>query len=114
MNSHEVDRDTAKTLYNSMLNDYKRNPTDARTFFKSCGYTKEQVDKIIAITSKEKGSFYRAMTQKEEAIIKKFRYENKLDETSVRLHDALLIYNEPKNRNLITSVDNCLFDVKVL
>jgi hypothetical protein len=114
MNSHEVDRDTAKTLYNSMLNDYKRNPTDARTFFKSCGYTKEQVDKIIAITSKEKGSFYRAMTQKEEAIIKKFRYENKLDETSVRLHDALLIYNEPKNRNLITSIDNCLFDVKVL
>jgi hypothetical protein len=114
MNSHEVDRDTAKTLYNSMLNDYKRNPTDAKAFFRSCGYTKEQVDKIIAVTSKEKGSFYRAMTQMEEAILKKFKYENKLDETSVRLHDALLIYNEPKNRNLITRIDNCLFDVKVL
>jgi len=114
MKNESVDRSQAKTLYNTMLNDYKRDPKDAKAFLKNCGYSKEQVENILSITSKEKGSFYRAMTIKEENIIHAFKDINKLDETAVRLHDAILIFDIPKNQNLVKKIGKCEFDIKVI
>ena len=114
MKNESVDRSQAKTLYNTMLNDYKRDPKDAKAFLKNCGYSKEQVENILSITSNEKGSFYRAMTIKEENIIHAFKDINKLDETAVRLHDAILIFDIPKNQNLVKKIGKCEFDIKVI
>jgi hypothetical protein len=110
----KVNRSQAKKLYNSMLNDYKRNPIEARNFFRICGYTNDQIKEIINLTSKEKGAFYREMTKKEEQAIKNFKDWNDLDETAIRLHDAIIIPNLPKHQNLQSSIGNCEFDIRVL
>lgn len=114
MKSEDIDRSQAKTRYNSMLNDYKRSPKEARNFFKSCGYTKEQVERILEITTKEKGSFYREMTKKEDIVIRDFKELNRLNESAIRLHDAIFIPNLPKYRNLTTRIGKVEFEIKVI
>ena len=110
----KVDRNQAKKLYNSMLNDYRRNPIEARAFFRLCGYNNEQIKEILKLTSKEKGSFYREMTKKEEQVIKNFKDWNELDETAIRLHDAIFLLNLPRHQNLHTKIGNVEFEVKPL
>lgn len=110
----KVDRNQAKKLYNSMLNDYRRNTIEARAFFRICGYNNDQIQEILKLTSKEKGAFYREMTKKEEQVIKNFKDWNKLDETAIRLHDAIFVLNLPKHQNLQTKIGNVEFEVKVL
>ena len=114
MKNKKVDRSQAKTLYNSMLNDYRRNTIEARAFFRICGYSKEQIQKIIQITSKEKGGFYREMTKKEEQVIKDFKEWNRLDENAVRLHDAIFLPNLTKYQNLHSKIGNCVFEIKLI
>ncbi len=112
MKNKKVDRSQAKTLYNSMLNDYRRNTIEARAFFRICGYSNEQIQKIIQITSKEKGGFYREMTKKEEQVIKDFKEWNRLDENAIRLHDAIFLPNLPMYQNLHSKIGNCEFEIK--
>lgn len=112
MKKKKVDRSQAKTLYNSMLNDYRRNTIKARAFFRICGYTNEQIKQILNITSKEKGGFYREMTKKEEQVIKDFKDLNRLDENAIRLHDAIFLPNLPKYQNLNSKIGDCKFEIK--
>ena len=112
MKNKKVDRSQAKTLYNSMLNDYRRNPIEAREFFRVCGYTKDQIKEILKLTSKEKGGFYREMTKNEEQVIKDFKVLNRLDENAIRLHDAIFLPNLPKYQNLQSKFGNCEFEIK--
>jgi hypothetical protein len=95
-----------------MLNDYRRNTIEARAFFRICGYSNEQIQKIIQITSKEKGGFYREMTKKEEQVIKDFKEWNRLDENAIRLHDAIFLPNLPMYQNLHSKIGNCVFEIK--
>jgi hypothetical protein len=97
-----------------MLNDNKRSAHEAKAFFKACGYTKEQVTKIIALTLKEKGSFYKTMTKMEDNLIEEFKYINRLDYTAVRLHDAIIIYNTPEFQNLTSVIGKYEFEIKVI
>jgi hypothetical protein len=114
MKKYTIGRDSAKTQYNMMLNDYNRNILEAKKFFRDCGYTEEQVTEIVKLTSKEKGSFYRKMTIMEDNLIDKFKHINRLDHTAVRLHDAVIMYNTPDNQNLTTEIDNYKFELKKL
>lgn len=107
-----IDRSKAKKLYNMMLNDHTRNPIDAKKFFKSCGYTDKQISKVLDLTLKERGSFYRRMTQMEDQLIYDFKTINGLDNNVVRLHDAMLMLNLPKNRNLLTDIGSFKFEYK--
>jgi hypothetical protein len=97
-----------------MLNDYRRNTIEARAFFRLCGYNNEQIKEILKLTSKEKGSFYREMTKKEEQVIKNFKDWNELDETAIRLHDAIFLLNLPRHQNLHKKIGNVEFEVKPL
>lgn len=114
MTQKNIDRNKAKKLYNMMLNDHTRNPLDARTFFKSCGYNNEQVTKIMDLTLKERGSFYKRMTKMEDNLIYDFKTRNRLDNNVIRLHDAILVYNLPTSRNLITDIGRYNFEQKTL
>ena len=114
MKKDGIERSLAKTRFNSMLNDFNRSHREARDFFKACGYTKEQVDKIVSLTTKEKGSFYREMTKMEDKVILEFKEMNRLDETAIRLHDAILIPNLPTFQNLNTKIGKCEFEIKVI
>lgn len=109
---YNIDRDSAKTQYNMMLNDSNRNILEARRFFTACGYTNEQVTEIVRLTTKEKGSFYRKMTNMEDNLIDKFKHINRLDHTAVRLHDAVIMYDTPDNQNLTLEIDNYKFEMK--
>jgi hypothetical protein len=111
---YTIERSDAKTWFNMMLNDNKRSAHDAKKFFKACGYTKEQVSNIIALTLKEKGSFYKIMTKMEDSLIEEFKYINRLDYTAVRLHDAIIIYNTPEFQNLTPVIGKYEFDIKVI
>ena len=114
MTQKNIDRNKAKKLYNMMLNDHTRNPLDARTFFKSCGYNNEQVTKIMDLTLKKRGSFYKRMTQMEDQLIYDFKTNNRLDNNVIRLHDAILVYNLPSKRNLYTDFGRYNFEQKIL
>jgi hypothetical protein len=111
---YTIERSEAKTWFNMMLNDNKRSTHEAKKFFKDCGYTKEQVSKIIALTLKEKGSFYKTMTKMEDNLIEEFKYINRLDYTAVRLHDAIIIYNTPEFQNLTSVIGKYEFEIKVI
>lgn len=111
---YTIERSEAKIWFNMMLNDNKRSVHDAKTFFKACGYTKEQVSKIIELTLKEKGSFYKTMTKMEDNLIEDFKYINRLDYTAVRLHDAIIIYNTPEFQNLTPVIGKYEFDIKLI
>lgn len=111
---YTIERSEAKRWFNMMLNDNKRSAHDAKKFFKACGYTKEQVSKIIELTLKEKGSFYKIMTKMEDSLIEEFKYINRLDYTAVRLHDAIIIYNTPEFQNLTPVVGGYEFDIKLI
>jgi hypothetical protein len=111
---YTIERSEAKTWFNMMLNDNKRSAHEAKAFFKACGYTKEQVTKIIALTLKEKGSFYKTMTKMEDNLIEEFKYINRLDYTAVRLHDAIIIYNTPEFQNLTSVIGKYEFEIKVI
>lgn len=111
---YTIERSEAKTWFNMMLNDNKRSAHEAKAFFKACGYTKEQVTKIIALTLKEKGSFYKTMTKMEDNLIEEFKYINRLDYTAVRLHDAIIIYNTPEFQNLTSVIGKYEFEIKAI
>lgn len=111
---YTIERSEAKTWFNMMLNDNKRSTHEAKKFFKDCGYTKEQVTKIIALTLKEKGSFYKTMTKMEDNLIEEFKYINRLDYTAVRLHDAIIIYNTPEFQNLTSVIGKYEFEIKLI
>lgn len=111
---YNIERSAAKIWYNMMLNDNKRTVHEAKTFFKDCGYTKEQVAKIIELTLKEKGCFYRTMTKMEDWCIEEFKYINRLDCTAVRLHDAIIIYNTPEFQNLTSVIGKYEFEIKLI
>lgn len=111
---YKIERSDAKTWFNMMLNDNKRSAHEAKKFFKACGYTKDQVSKIIELTLKEKGSFYKTMTKMEDNLIEEFKYINRLDYTAVRLHDAIIIYNTPEFQNLTPVIGNYEFNIKVI
>ena len=111
---YKIERSEAKIWFNMMLNDNKRSVHDAKIFFKVCGYTKDQVSKIIELTLAEKGSFYKTMTKMEDNLIEDFKYINRLDYTAVRLHDAIIIYNTPEFQNLTPVIGEYEFDIKVI
>ncbi len=111
---YTIERSEAKTWFNMMLNDNKRSPNEAKTFFKNCGYTKKQVTKIIELTLKEKGSFYKTMTKMEDNLIETFKHINRLENNVVRLHDAIIIYNTPQFQNLTSVIGNYKFDIKLI
>ncbi|WP_264511619.1 hypothetical protein [Flavobacterium sp. N1719] len=111
---YKIERSEAKIWFNMMLNDNKRTVHDAKTFFKACGYTKDQVAKIIELTLAEKGSFYKTMTKMEDNLIEDFKYINRLDYTAVRLHDAIIIYNTPEFQNLTSVIGKYEFDIKLI
>ena len=111
---YAIGRSEAKIWFNMMLNDYKRSQREAKMFFKDCGYSDEQVAKIIELTLKEKGSFYKKMTNMEDNLIEEFKYINRLDHTAVRLHDAIIIYNTPEFQNLTSVIGNYEFDITLI
>lgn len=111
---YTIERSEAKIWYNMMLNDYKRNKRETKIFFKDCGYSDEQVDKIIELTLKEKGSFYKIMTNMEDNLIEEFKHINRLDNTAVRLHDAIIMYNTPEFQNLTSEIDKYEFEITLI
>ncbi len=111
---YKIERTEAKIWFNMMLNDNRRSVHDAKTFFRACGYTKDQVSKIIELTLAEKGSFYKTMTKMEDNLIEDFKYINRLDYTAVRLHDAIIIYNTPEFQNLTPVIGKYEFDIKLI
>lgn len=111
---YKIDRGQAKTMFNMMLNDNQRIRSEAKKFFKACGYSNDEVVKIIDLTLKEKGSFYKIMTKMEDNLIEEFKHVNRLDYTALRLHDAIIIYNTPEFQNLTSVIGNYKFDIKLI
>jgi hypothetical protein len=112
--NREVDRNKAKRLYNSILNNYRVSSITARKFYRDCGYKEEHINQIIKLTTKERGGFYREMTRQEEKVIKEFKDVNELQADGLRLHDAVIFPNLPKYQNLQLKIGNCEFEVKLI
>lgn len=92
MKSNNCDRDTAKKLYNTYLNNHNFKRSKAITFYKSCGYSNAKAKELSELTSEvERGNFYRKMTEIESLVI--YSYANMFCQNinCYRLHDALLI-----------------------
>lgn len=93
-------RDEAKKRYNMMLNDNTRLPSEMRSFFTKCGYTKEQVEEIVKKITVEKGAFYKSMTKIEEEILNEFMIANNIKKDAIRCHDAAFCLATTNNKKM--------------
>ena len=111
MNKYKVERSVAKMMYNAALNDANRSRIDLTSFFKACGYTKDQINSLIDLVKVAKGSFYRSMTILEENAINTFKKLNNLNDNVVRCHDALF-WLATEDKEYINNFGNIHFDIK--
>lgn len=102
-----------KVKYNTVLNDWKMDDWKKRKFFKEIGYTPQQVNDLMLLSTNKKGDFYRQMVKLEEQYIDLFRYENYLNTNrSPRIHDGLFITYDGSDRNFKTDFGMVKFVIK--
>lgn len=100
---YQCDRDKAKVLYNTYLNNDKGRIEDVFKFFQTIGYNNKQSQKLTRMVLERKGSIYDRMTEIERLVIETYQSKlkfasnmkyNKLRDNmivpSYRLHDALI------------------------
>ena len=107
-------RDEAKILFNKNCNSGKYlSKMDALQFFKDCGYSNNQCEKILKLTHDKNVSFYSFMTAQEVIAINAFIVNNDL-KRGTRLHDAILFIDTNCNPAQLRVNDNCDFGFKEL
>lgn len=91
MKNKGIDRDEAKTLFNTYLNNHRYKKSMALKFYRDiCGYTPQQAQDLSQLTAGvESSSFFDKMTEVEDKVMSSL--ENYLKVPGVRLHDGLII-----------------------
>lgn len=117
-----ISRSDSKRLFNTALNSSKYRPMNSKKredYFKlllDCGYTFEQVEKIVnEITDSLDFKFFDWASKKERDLIERFKKVNNIN-TGSRIHDALLFLYDSnfEYSSLILNIDIFKFSFEVL
>jgi len=114
MKSKKIKRGEAKILFNKVCNSGKYKSIEyTKAFFKDCGYTSEQCEKLINLTHNENRKFISFMTEYEHEAINWFMFANDL-KRGARLHDAVLFIDNKVLPKILKVKPNCDFGIKNL
>ena len=111
--SKGLTRTEAKIFFSKFCNSGKyTSHEETIIFFKECGYTNEQSNKLICYTHNPRKKFFSFMTRYEFSAIYSFIQQNNLFRGG-RLHDSVLLIDD-KIKPVILTVDKCDFGYKEL
>jgi hypothetical protein len=114
MKSKNITRPEAKILFNKICNKGKYNSEKFTIdFFISCGYSKEQAEKLIKFTHDKDRKFVSFMFEYEALAIRHFIQQNNLNRCG-RLHDAILLIDTKVKPKALKIQPNCTFGYKAL
>ena len=104
MQAYEIDRNEAKILFNSTLNNHYLSVRQAKEVYLKAGYdAKESLILSEATANNGKGSFYRLMANQEGQIMDAFIEANFRNDRQIRLHDA--VFYEPEFTTISNAVE---------
>lgn len=100
MSKKGISRGKAKVLYNVNLNWAEQSVSDKNSFFSDCGYSPDEVSKIIYYsTQTDDSKFFYLATEYEKNAIDEFRELNSI-KWGVRIHDALMYPKFNNNKEI--------------
>jgi len=103
MQAYEIDRNEAKILFNSTLNNHYLSVKDAKEVYLNAGYNSATADRLAEATANQsKGAWFRLMANQEGEIMQNFMSQNFRNDKVIRLHDACL--HEPE----FTTISNAI------
>jgi hypothetical protein len=95
MENYQIDRNEAKILFNSTLNNHYLSVKDAKEVYLKAGYdAKESLILAEATANQSKGAWFRLMANQEGEIMQNFMSQNFRTDKVIRLHDACLFEPE--------------------
>ena len=95
MEAYEIERNEAKILFNSTLNNHRKTVAEATEIYINSGYKPKEADQLAAATANQsKGAWFRKVSNEEGDIMQSFIDANLKNSRYIRLHDAL--YVEPE------------------
>jgi len=104
MEAYEIDRNEAKILFNSTLNNHRLTVAQAKEVYLNAGYdAKESLILAEATANQSKGAWFRLMANQEGEIMQNFMSQNFRTDKVIRLHDACL--HEPEFTTISNAVE---------
>ena len=98
MEKFNISRNDAKVKYNSTLNNNKKTENQAMNLYMNCGYDFKQASHLATLTAGTlKGSYFRMMANAENRIINSYKNEYFDGIECYRLHDSLIMEQQPYN-----------------
>jgi hypothetical protein len=112
MDVYKVDRNRAKIMYNTYLNNHRAKPMDVWTFFYKIGYGDDGARKLTELICGGRGQVYDRMTAHEIEIINTFTEITLPDTKWFRFHDAILLI-EGRDFNTIRSIPSRVLNISL-
>ena len=104
MQAYEIDRNEAKILFNSTLNNHYLSVAKAKEVYVNSGYSPDEANQLAEATANQKsGSWFRLMANQEGEIMQNFMSQNFRNDKVIRLHDACL--HEPEFTTISNAVE---------
>jgi len=95
MENYQIDRNEAKILFNSTLNNHYLSVKDAKEVYLNAGYSPDEANQLAEATANQsKGAWFRLMANQEGEIMQNFMSQNFRTDKVIRLHDACLFEPE--------------------
>jgi len=103
MQAYEIDRNEAKILFNSTLNNHYLSVAKAKEVYVNSGYSPDEANQLAEATANNgKGGFFKIMAQQEGLTMNAFIEANFRNDRQIRLHDA--VFYEPE----FTTISNAI------
>jgi hypothetical protein len=104
MQAYEIDRNEAKILFNSTLNNHYLSVRQAKEVYLKAGYdAKESLILSEATANQKSGSWFKLMANQEGQIMDAFIEANFRNDRQIRLHDA--VFYEPEFTTISNAVE---------
>jgi hypothetical protein len=104
MQAYEIDRNEAKILFNSTLNNHYLSVAKAKEVYVNSGYSPDEANQLAEATANQtKGNWFRLMANQEGQIMDAFISNNFRNDKVIRLHDACL--HEPEFTTISNAVE---------
>ena len=104
MQAYEIDRNEAKILFNSTLNNHRLTVAAAKEVYLNSGYEIDQAKELAEATANQKkGNWFRLMANQEGQIMDAFISNNFRNDKQIRLHDEVLF--EPEFTKISNAVE---------
>ena len=104
MENYQIERNEAKILFNSTLNNHRKTVAEATEVYLNAGYSPDEAKQLAEATANQKkGNWFRLMAKQEGQIMDAFISNNFRNDKQIRLHDEVLF--EPEFTTISNAVE---------